>query len=202
MKKIVLGSLLAFGASTLLAGCGLIPAQTVANPLGLEDASLTSTTLTAASASVRVAGTGTASATATFADISSLPLTPAKIDISLALKSATISAGCVAATGDIQVTLTNFTVSLADGAGNTARSLSAVLPTTSFTVNATTGAITGLSLTSLAFSIPDIGKAVSILTTAPTPNTVNVNTNIATSPALPGCTIAFKFGAGSGTFSF
>jgi hypothetical protein len=204
MKKIVFASLLALGTSTLLAGCGLIPAQTVADPFGLKGQTLTSSTLSTSSTSIRVAGTGNASVEAIFEDIKSLLLTPAKIDISLALATATISPFCAAAANQtsIQVTLSNFKVTLSDGAGATARSLFADLPTTTFNVNPTTGVITGLSLSGLTFSVPEIGKAINILTTTPTPNKATVSTDIATVPALPGCKISVTLGDSSGTFSF
>ncbi len=207
MKKFVFASLLALGTSTLLAGCGLIPAQTIVNPLGLKDAVLTSSVLSTASSSLstRVAGTGTANVSAIFEDQTiSLPLTPAKVDINLELANATISPACAAAVGltNLQVTLSNFTVALSDGTGNTARNLSATLPTFSFNVDTNTGAISNLNVASLAFSLPNVGQAIAIITTAPTPNTASINSNIATSPALPGCTISMKIGTSNGILSF
>ncbi len=206
MKKLVLASLLALGTTTLLAGCGLIPAQTVANPLGLKDAVMTSSVLstTSSSVSTRVPGTGTANVSATFADFAPLPLTPAKADITLELANATFSQGCAAAAGQtsIQITVSNIVVNLSDDTTKPDRTLSATLPTVSFSVNPTTGVISGLSASDLKFSFADLGKAINILTSTPTPNTATVTSNIATSPALPGCTVSIKLGAGNGIFSF
>jgi hypothetical protein len=208
MKKIVFASLLALGTSTLLAGCGLLPPIDLgANPIGLQGQKLTSTPLSATSAGgvlTRVAGTGTASASATFADIdpSRFTVTPSSIQLNLELASASVTAGCAAALNQtsVAVKLTNIALNLNDGVG-AAHSLSVVVPSVSFNVNPATGAISNLDLSALAFTISgaDINTAKNILTTAPTPNNASVTTDIATTPALPNCTIAFTFGPGSGS---
>ncbi len=202
MKNIVFASLLTLGASSLLAGCGLIPAQTVQNPLGLKDVSLTSSTLSSTSSSVstRVAGSGTATANASFADIAALPLTPGSISIAMALKGVTYSAGCLAAANGVTVTLSNFKVDLSDGAGAT-HNFSATLPTFSLNVSSA-GIISGIPAGALNFVIANVPLVTDILTKAPTPNTVNVTTDIATVPALSGCTITFTFDGGTGTIGF
>lgn len=205
MKKIVLGSLLALGASTLLAGCGLIPPVALTNPLGLEGKTLAvALDATSAPVSTRTAGVGSASLTATFPDSASVPLAPSSIDISLALASATISPSCAAALNqtNIAVSLTNFTVELSDGTGATLRLFSAALPTVNFNVNPTNGTITNLAAGALNFVVSNVPQVTNILTSAPTPNTVKVNTTVTTTPALPGCTITFTFGAGGGNIKF
>jgi hypothetical protein len=207
MKKIVFASLLALGTSTLLAGCGLIPAQTVKNPLGLDNVTLTSSVLstTSTSVSTRTPGTGTAQTSSSFPNSSSLPLAPASINLASEITSATYSAGCVPAAtapnGTITVTLTNLTVDLSDG--QTAdRKYSVTVPSTTFKI--VNGIIEKSSVTSVGFSIlsSDLAKVVNILTDGPTPNAVTVNTGVTTSPALPGCTVSFTFNNGTGTIGF
>ncbi len=208
MKKIVFASILALGTSSLLAGCGLLPPIDLgANPIGLQGQKLTSSTLSATGTggvSTRVAGTGTASASATFADIdpSRFTVTPSSIKLNLELASGSVSAGCAAALNQtsIAVKLTNITLNLNDGVG-AAHSLSVVVPSVSFNVNPSTGAISNLDLSALAFTITsaDINTAKAILTTAPTPNNASVTTDIATTPALPNCKLEFTFGAGGGS---
>jgi hypothetical protein len=208
MKKIVFTSLLALGTSTLLAGCGLLPPIDLgANPIGLQGTKLTSTTLSAngtGGLSTRVAGTGTASASATFADIdpSRFTVTPSSLQLNLELASGSVSDGCLAAANQtsIAVKLTNLTLNLNDGVG-AAHSLSVTVPTVTFNINPTTGTISNLDLTALAFTIAsaDINTAKNILTTAPTPNNASVTTGVETTPALPGCTVSATFGPGSGS---
>jgi hypothetical protein len=208
MKKLVFASILALGTSTLLAGCGLIPPIDLgANPIGLQGQKLTSTPLSTTGTgglSTRVAGTGTASASATFPDIdpSRFTITPSSIKLNLELASASVSNACLAAANQtsISVTLSNLTLNLNDGVG-AAHSLSVTVPSVTFNVNPATGAISNLNLLALAFTITsaDINTAKAILTTAPTPNNASVTTDIATTPALPGCTLSFTMGAGSGS---
>lgn len=205
MKKIVLGSLLALGASTLLAGCGLLPPiELPANLLKLEGKTL-SVPLSLASAPVssRTAGVGKASATASFEDIvlPSIPFDPSSIEISLELakaavtSTATSSSPCVTNATDVLVTISNFKVDLFDGTAPS-HFFTKTIPSASFHVNPSDGSISGLDISGLKVVIPEVQLIKSILTTPPTPNTVNVNTDVTTNPPLAGCTITFTFGAG------
>jgi hypothetical protein len=208
MKKIVFASLLALGTSTLLAGCGLVPPIDLGpDPLQIQGQKLTSNTLSLTGSgglSTRTPGTGTASASGTFADIdpAKFTLTPSSIQLNLELATGSVSAACAAALNQtsISVTLSNLTLSLNDDVG-AAHNLSVTVPAVTFSINTVTGAISGLNLASLAFNIggANINTAKSILTTAPNLNTASVTTDIATTPALPGCTISVTFGASSGS---
>ncbi len=203
MKKVaLLGA--ALGLSAVFAGCGLIPPIKVDNPLGLSGAVL-SAPLSATGASVRpqVAGQGNATVSATFADLTTaIPFTPSSFNVQLAITSATISAGCLAAANatSIAVTVSNMTVAVSDSTSATpavVRSVTATIPT--FTFNITpAGVVSGLNAANLLFAIPNLTTAMTIIQTAPTPNSVKVDATVATSPALSGCTLGVTFGAGSG----
>jgi hypothetical protein len=204
MKKIVLVSLLTLGTSTLLAGCGLIPPIALGNdPLALDGKPM-QVTLAAVSApnvSTRVAGVGTAQLNATFPDYTSIsiPLSPSEVDISLALKSAQISADCLAATGQtVAVTLSNFTLKLSDGTGAALRSFSLSLPEVNFSVNTSNGTISNLAVDALKYTITNVQTVTQIITTTPSPNAVDVSGTVSTNPALPGCTLTFILGPSSG----
>lgn len=207
MKKIVLGTLLAFGASTLLAGCGLLPPIALTNPLGLDGKTLAVTLDATGSTPIttRVAGVGTANLTSTFEDSASVPVAPSKIDLAVELKSLTISAGCNAAVGltSLKVSLTNFKLDLSDGAGATLRNFGVTLTNADFTVNPSGGTVINLPAVAATFNfvVNNVQVVKDILTTLPTPNTVKVSTSIATNPPLAGCTITFTFGAGSGSIT-
>ena len=205
MKKLVLGSILAFGASTLLAGCGLLPPiELPANLLKLQGKTLSvSLAQTSAPVSSRTAGVGTASVTATFDDIvlPSIPFDPSSIEIDLELASAKVnstlvpSAACATTATDVLVTVSNFKVDLFDGIG-AGHTFTKTIPSASFHVNPSTGSISGLEISGLKVVIPEVPLIKSILTTPPTPNTVNVSTDVTTNPPLAGCTITITFGAG------
>jgi hypothetical protein len=203
MKKVaLLGA--ALGLSAVMASCGLIPPIKVDNPLGLSGAVL-SAPLDAAGASIRpqVAGQGNATVSATFADLTTaIPFTPSLFNVQLAITSASISAGCAAlgTNTSIAVTVSNMTVAVSDSTTAVppvVRNVTANVPTFSFNIS-NTGAISELNATALLFAIPNLSTAISIISTAPTPNSVKVDATVATSPALSGCTVGLTFGAGSG----
>jgi hypothetical protein len=211
MKKLVFASLLALGTSSLLASCGLLPPIDLGpDPLQIQGKQLTSSTLSLTGSgglSTRTPGTGTASASGTFADIdpAKFTLTPSSIQLNLELVSGSVSNACAAAVNQtsISVTLSNLTLSLKDDVGAD-HNLSITVPAITFSINTTTGVISGLNLAALAFNIggTNINTAKSILTTAPNLNTASVTTDIATTPALPGCTISVTLGASRGNAKF
>jgi hypothetical protein len=199
MKKVALLGV-ALGLSAVFASCGLIPPIKVDNPIGLSGAVL-SAPLAATGASLRpqVAGVGTATASATFADLTtSIPFTPSSFNVQLAIASATITGCEVTTSSSTTVTVSNMAVSLSDGSGQTVRNVSATLPTFTFKLSGA-GVISELNTSALLFGLgANVAPAMAIVQTAPTPNSVSVTANVATSPALPGCTLSFTFGAGSG----
>ncbi len=204
MKKVILASILALGTSTLLAGCGLIPAIELDDPLALNDAEFVSDTLSDAAipgSSTRVAGSGKLSVSSTFGDVpaSTFTLVPSTFDVSVLMKKAKLSAGCPTTTGIINVSISNFKVKISD---LDTRFYDSQPGAVNFTFNAADGAISGLSETALGFSITEIQKAVDILTLAPTPNKVAVSANIVTDPPLKGCKVTFVVGKTKGKIKF
>jgi hypothetical protein len=205
MKKIVLGSFLALGASSLLAGCGLLPPiELPANLLQLQGKTLSvPLSLASAPVSTRTAGVGKASLTASFEDIvlPSIPFDPSSLEITLELakaavtSTATPSSACLTTATDVLVTVSNFKVELFDGIGPS-HTYTKTLPSASFHVNPSNGNISGLDISGLTVVIPEVVLIKSILTLAPTPNTVSVSTDVTTNPPLAGCTITITFGAG------
>lgn len=204
MKKIIFGSLLAIGTSVLFAGCGLLPAVELDDPLALDDVEMISDTLTDVSVSpiaTRVAGSGNLAASATFNDIapSTFTLVPSTFDVSVLIKKAKVSAGCAAATGVINVSISNFRVSVRD---KTDRFKDFKPSATTFSFNAADGTVNGLSAEALGFSMDEIAKVVDIITTEPTPNKVDVVAKIVTDPPLKGCKVTFVFGKTKGKIKF
>jgi hypothetical protein len=204
-KTALLGA--ALGLSALVVSCGLIPPVKFANPVGLQGQTMTANLAAAAAAqnlSAQNAGTGSATVTATFADTTqSIPFTPSSFTITLGLGgNVAISNGCAAAaaaTNGISVTLTNFNLSLSDGSGQSVRTLTkTVAGPVTFNITSA-GVVSGLNATALAFQLgTDITTALNIIQTAPTPNSVTASVNVATSPALAGCSLTFTFTAGEG----
>jgi hypothetical protein len=206
MKKFVIGSLLTLGAASVLAGCGLIPPQELpANLLNLEGKTLSADLLaTSAPVNTRTPGAGVANASATFNDLTwpTIPFDPSSVEITLELAKATVKStatptnACATSATDVLVTLSNFKVDLSDGVGPSARMFTKTIPSVSLHINPSNGSIGGLDASALKVSITEIALIKSILTTPPSPNSVNASTNISTSPALPGCTLTFTFGPG------
>lgn len=196
----------ALGLSTIFAGCGLVPPVTFTDPVGLNGAVLTAP-LSASGASLRpqVAGQGIATVSAPFADVVSFPFIPSTFNVQLAISSAAISSNCAAlgATTSIAVTVSDMKVTVKDTTAPTAAAAAVVrqvvsnVPTFTFNIS-NTGVISNLNTTLLLFAVSNVGSAINIITTAPTPNSVQVDATIATNPALSGCSISLTFGAGSG----
>jgi hypothetical protein len=204
-KSALLGA--AFGLSAIVASCGLIPPVKFANPVGLQGQTMTANLANnpaTGNLGLQNAGTGSATVSATFADTTqSIPFTPSSFTITLNLtNNVTISPNCApaaAATNGVSVSLTNFSFTLSDGSGQSVRTLTKTIagPVT-FTISST-GVVSGLNPAALAFALgADLTSALNIIQTAPTPNTVSASVNVATTPALAGCSLTFTFAAGEG----
>lgn len=203
MKKVtLLGA--ALGLSVVFASCGLIPPIEVENPLGLNGAVLDAP-LSATGTSIRlqVAGQGNATVSSTFADTTaSIPFTPSSFNVKMVLRSVTISPNCAAIGTATSITVTVSDMKVAVSDSTTAdppvvRSVTATVPTFTFKITPA-GVVSDLNAAALLFAIPNIGTAIGIISTAPTPNTVKVDATVATSPALGGCTLRITFDAGRG----
>ena len=203
MKKFLLTVALA----APLAACGADnPPQTVQNPLGLDDQTMSVQLEGAGPGGSVVAplAAGTASVSGTFADntdLSSLPINPATLKVEIDLAGATLSDACLPAPATLNVTVKDFTAKLSDAG----REVNVAFPSSVSTTltrsgNAYTASdfapslstqVSGAALTSLL----DIIKTGGV-------NSVSASA-IVDVPELPGgCTITFTFDGGQGTIGF
>jgi hypothetical protein len=201
-KSALLGA--ALGLSALVASCGLIPPVKFANPVGLEGKTMIANLANNAALGLQNAGTGTATVSATFADTTqSIPFTPSSFTITLNLtNNVTISDKCAAAaaaTDGISVSLTDFSFTLSDGSGQTARTLTKTIAgPVNFKITSA-GVVSGLNPSALAFALgADLTSALNIIQTTPAPNNVTASVKVATTPALAGCSLTFTFASGEG----
>ena len=208
MNKTLIPALLVL-SSTFVA-CGLIPAQTVKNPVGLQgqkvSVPLAAPTaarkgLTPALASVGSAGSFSGSASfADSPDLSQLPLNPSKFTVDLDFSGASFSGCTPTFPNSVTVEVAGAKVVVKDAAAQ-----ATVTFGTSSVVLTKTGATTysvGTPTPALSSDVDNVVNLVKVLKEGGQ-NTATVTGKINTDKAeLQGCTLELTFGEGKGTINF
>jgi hypothetical protein len=187
MKRFVLlGSLL----SVALVGCGLVSLPPIANPFGLDG----KTTVVALGASAQASGTATVSAQ--FEDLKDLPSVFSSMNYQAAIQSVSLS-GCPASPPATVAVTFSLDLTVSDGAGASARTVSASVSGAKFNLS-----ISGTSVSVSNVVIPDLVPALAslqpILQNGGTNTAQMVATlNTVSSPDLAGCTMNITWGGGN-----
>ncbi len=203
-----------------LAGCGLVPPQSVGDPLGLDGKSVAVTfgALGPAGVLVPAAVTGTGELEFTFPDHDwpDLPLSPGKLTNDITIASATLNVGADEAPASITVSDIDLTVYLWHGAATydaaTERVSVTVENSGPVTLNRTgcdAGGCTysydgsALAFGTVSYSGTAVATALKVLAQEPEPNRVRAVATLRAEPEGPlaGKTLTIEFEAGSGTVS-